>query len=71
MNKTTKEVMRVKVFKLVLGCRKRTKLQPNQKLHWTKLEKPMSEMTKDERRAAAEKIAIDSLGSLLSKIKGR
>lgn len=55
------------MFKFFQRRRERTNLQPNQKLHWTKLDKPIGEMTQDERRAAAEKIAMGSLESLLSK----
>lgn len=45
----------------------REKLSP--KIHITKLDKPIGEMTQDERRAAAEKIAMGSLESILNKKK--
>ena len=67
MEKT--EVTRVKTFKFVLRQKKQTNLQPNQKLHWTKFDKPIGEMTQDERRSLAEKIVMGSLESLVSKKK--
>lgn len=59
------------VFKFIQRRKKQANFQPEQKLHWTKLDKPIGEMTKDERRAAAEKIAMGSLESLLNKKKER
>ena len=67
MEKT--EVIRVKIFKFILGQKKQTNLQPNQKLHWTKLDKPIGEMTQDERRTLAEKIVMGSIASLVCKKK--
>jgi hypothetical protein len=39
---------------------KRTE-QTVSKLHWTKFEKPLAQMTERERRAAAEKLAFEML----------
>jgi len=61
----------VNVFKFIQRRKKQADFQLEQKLHWTKLDKPIGEMTKDERRAAAEKIAMGSLESLLNKKKER
>jgi hypothetical protein len=44
--------------------RKAIPLAHPQVLHWTKLDKPLREMSPEERRAAAEKIALESLKAL-------
>jgi len=36
--------------------------QPSSKLHWTKFDKPLDQMTEVERRAAAERLANEMLG---------
>ena len=36
--------------------------QPSSKLHWTKFDKPLDQMTEVERRAAAERLADEMLG---------
>ena len=33
-------------------------------IHWTKLDKPMDQMTEVERRAAAERLAEEMLGAI-------
>jgi hypothetical protein len=41
--------------------KKPIRVENQQLLHWTKLDKPIGEMSPEERRAAAEKIALESL----------
>ena len=40
---------------------KQSKPVPN-KLHWTKFDKPVDQMTSEERRAATERLADEMLG---------
>jgi hypothetical protein len=48
--------------KFRLSPKKKTiQVENQQLLHWTKLDKPIGEMSPEERRAAAEKIALESL----------
>jgi len=37
--------------------------QPSANLHWTKFDKPFDQMTQAERRAAAERLADEMLGT--------
>ena len=44
---------------------RRTKpVTPRQSLHWTKFDKPVDQMTADERRAAAERLATEAFENL-------
>ena len=44
---------------------RRTKpVTPRQSLHWTKFDKPVDQMTADERKAAAERLAREAFENL-------
>jgi hypothetical protein len=42
---------------------------PRQSLHWTKFDKPVDQMTADERKAAAERLAREALENFNKKDK--
>ena len=46
---------------------RRKSVTPTKSLHWTKFDKPVNQMTADERRAAAERLAKEALENLNKK----
>jgi hypothetical protein len=57
--------MAIALFELAKSVVARPVKSPKQspsKLHWTKLDKPFDQMTKSERRAAADRLADEMLG---------
>ena len=57
--------MAVALFELAKSVVARPVKPPNQtpsSLHWTKFDKPLDQMTKVERRAAAQRFADEMLG---------